>query len=287
MFKELAEVYRYRELLMSMVARDMKVRYKNSVLGFIWSLLIPLAQVATLTIVFKYIMGVTVKNYSALLLCAIIPFTFFQQSVLESTTSILANFQIVKKTYFPREILPASVVISNLIHFALAMVVFFLYIIVLRLVSGDGQPPILITWLLVPVVMAILFLFSMGISLIVACLNTYYEDVKYLTTIIMNLVFYTVPVLYLMELPMQREYHHSLVGTLLKIHFSYNPLCYLMTAFRKILLPPFGGEMFKIHLHDIPLNYGLLAWSAFVSIVVFIIGYRFFNARKWKFAELL
>lgn len=293
MFKELIEVFRYRELLMSLVARDMKVRYKNSVLGFIWSLLIPLAQVATLTIVFETIMRMRIENYSAYLLCAIIPFTFFQQSVLESTTSILANAQIVKKTYFPREVLPAAVVISNLIHFVLAMAVFFVYWIILNhhqtfvwLTGGNAQCPIRVTWLLIPVLMAITFFFSMGISFMVACLNTYYEDVKYLTTVVMNLIFYTVPVIYMADLPLT-VYRGHRIEPLVYLHYNLNPLCYLITAYRKALLPPFHGEISGIYIASAPLNYGLLAWTAGVSILIFVIGYRLFNSMKWKFAENL
>lgn len=293
MLKDIAEVSRYRELLLNLVMRDIKIRYKNSILGFFWSLIIPLSQVATLTIVFKYIMGVDIPNYSAYLLSAIIPFSFFNASILESTTSILTHAPLVKKTYFPREILPAAIVLSNLVHFILALFMFFLYLMSLRLIFGDG-PDITMKWLLLPVVVAINLVLNMGVSFLLACLNTYYEDVKYLTTVVMSLLFYALPVIFPVEavLASPRLAHHHLLAKLAWLHFNYNPLCYLLTAYRKILLPPLP-EMVNgkpniingVQIHDIPLNYEYLGIAAVVSLVILILGYAYFNSKKWYFAE--
>jgi len=273
---ELKEVIKYRELLVNLVMRDMKVRYKNSVLGFFWSLINPLMQVATITVVFKYILGVRIPNYSAYLLCAFLPWTFFQMSILDASSSVLSHAGLVKKTYFPREILPISIVISNLIHFVLALVVFFIYLLVLG-------TPILSTWLILPVLVITQFFLNVGVALFVSSLNVFYEDIKYLATVLLNLLFYLTPVIYMVEQPL---FAHRIPETLRPWVFRFyfwNPLSYLITAYRKILLPPFAAPGIK----TMPLDYRYLLLAMVTSIVVFLVGYAFYNKRKWLFAERL
>ncbi len=283
MFKELAELAKYRELLLNLVIRDIKVRYKNSVLGFFWSLLNPLMQVAVITVVFKFVgFADEIPNYSAYVLCAFLPWTFFQMSVLDAAQSVLQHGDLVKKTYFPREVLPASFVISNLVHFILALGVFFVYLLVLG-------TPILKTWLLLPVVVGIQFMLTMGVAYIVSCLNVYYEDVKYMVTVFLNLLFYLTPIIYFVEMVWTPDFatripeHYRPLGVMLaKVHYM-NPLSLLITAYRKILLPPPGIP----GMPDLPLNYEHLALAGGMSLVVLLAGYLFFNSRKHSFAEML
>lgn len=283
MLRELAELAKYRELLLNLVIRDIKVRYKNSVLGFFWSLLNPLMQVAVITVVFKFVgFADKIPNYSAYVLCAFLPWTFFQMSVLDAAQSVLQHGDLVKKTYFPREVLPASFVISNLVHFILALGVFFVYLLILG-------TPILTTWLLLPLVVLIQFMLTMGVAYIVSCLNVYYEDVKYMVTVFLNLLFYLTPIIYFVEMVWTPdfatripEYYRPLGVALAKIHYM-NPLSLLITTYRKILLPPANIP----GLPDLPLNYGYLALAGAMSLVVLIAGYLFFNSRKHKFAEML
>jgi ABC-type polysaccharide/polyol phosphate export permease len=274
MLKEFAEFLRYRELLLNLIIRDLKVRYKNSVLGFFWSLANPLVQVATITIVFKYILNVGIPNYSAYLLCAFLPWTFFQMSVLDAAQSVLFHGDLVKKTYFPREILPASIVISNLIHFILALLVFFVYLLVLG-------TPILVTWLLLPVVIFFQLLLNMGVAFFVSCLNVFYEDIKYLVTVLLSLFFYLTPVVYLVEqIAFSKRIPAAYQPLLVKLYYI-NPLSMLITAYRKLLLPAFNTET----IHNIPLSYGYLALAGATSLLIFLAGYAFYNSRKWQFAE--
>ena len=271
MLKELAQVYRYRELLLNLVIRDLKVRYKNSVLGFFWSLVNPLLQVATITVVFKFILKLGVPNYSAYLLCAFLPWTFFQMSVMDSAMSVLFHGNLVKKTYFPREILPASIVLSNLVHFILALGVFFVYLLVIG-------TPIQITWLLLPVIVLIQLFLNLGIAFFVSCLNVFYDDVKYMATVLLNLLYFALPIMYFVEQVFNsNRIPHSLAVVL----YYVNPLALLLTAYRKILLPPFNTAT----IHDIPFNYWYLALTGVTSLAICLAGYAFFNSRKWRFAE--
>ncbi|MCL6519432.1 MAG: ABC transporter permease [Armatimonadetes bacterium] len=276
MIRELAELWKYRELVLNLVIRDIRVRYKNSVLGFFWSLANPLLQVATITIVFKFIMNVKIPNYSAYLLCAFLPWTFFQMSLLDSSMSVLMHGDLVKKTYFPREALPVSIVLSNLVHFILALGLFFIYLLVLG-------TPILLTWLLLPVVVLIQLILTLGISLFISCLNVFYEDIKYMMTVLLTVAFYGTPIIFLVE---QIYYSDKIPaayqGLVLKF-FYLNPLSMLMIAYRKLLLPPFNvGE-----IRDLGMNYTYLGLAAVTSLLIFIAGYTFFNRKKWLFAELL
>ncbi len=274
MFKELAELAKYRELLLNLVIRDIKVRYKNSVLGFFWSLANPLLQVATITLVFKYVLNIGIPNYSAYLLCAFLPWTFFQMSVLDASQSILQHGDLVKKIYFPREALPFSAVLSNLAHFILALGVFFIYLLILG-------TPILATWWMLPFVVFIQLMLNLGIAFFVSCLNVFYEDIKYVATVVLGLLFYATPIVYLSE----QIYQSAMIpGPWREIAIKalwWNPLSVLMITYRKILLPPFESAT----IHDIPMDFRYLALAALTSFLFFAAGYAFFNSRKWIFAE--
>jgi len=279
MLSELSELFRYRDLLFQLVARDLKVRYKNSVLGFFWSLINPLVQVATITIVVRYIMRVEIPNYSAYLLVAYLPWMFFQMSLMDASQSVLMHHDLLKKVYFPREVLPLSMVVANLIHFLLALVVFFIYLLVLR-------APIVATWWLVPFLIAIEFLLVAGLALFVSCLNVFYEDIKYIVSVVLNILFYLTPIIYMSEMVYNRL--HAAGQDLLFSLYLLNPLNAIVVAFRKTLLPPYSvppGRSTPFNLQDLPLDYRLLAIAAAVSVLVAVFGYLYFNSRKWSFAE--
>src|SRR5438067_5070387 len=124
---DLKELWRYRELLIILVQRDLAVRYKNTIFGFAWSMINPLLQVIVITVVLKYALRIDVPNYSAYIFCAFLPWSFFQLGLLDASTSLLFNEPLIRKVYFPREVIPLSLVISNLIHFALATLVFLVF----------------------------------------------------------------------------------------------------------------------------------------------------------------
>src|SRR5579862_1786098 len=125
---ELAELWRFRDLLRQLVYRDLRVRYKNSRFGFFWSIMPPLMQVAVITFVFTRATNtVKIPNYSAYVLVAMIPWTYFSTAILDSSQSILIMYGVIKKVYLPREIIPLSNAISNFIHFLLSWSVFFIY----------------------------------------------------------------------------------------------------------------------------------------------------------------
>ena len=199
MLDELKELWRYRELLVTMVQRELKIRYKNSALGFFWSLLNPLVTVLVLSFVLSNFMydEKGPKNISAYVLAAYLPFMFFQLCLMDSAQSILGAMPLIKKIYFPREILPLASVISNFIHFFLAMGVFFLYLLVNYLVH-PGSWPFQFGTIYLPLLLLISFCLSLGFSFFISALNTFYEDVKYLVGIALWLMFFLTPNMYLL-----------------------------------------------------------------------------------------
>jgi len=279
MVNELRELFRYRYLLSQLVARDIKVRYKNSFLGFFWSLANPLLQVATMTVVIKYVMLLEIPNYSAYLLVGYLPWMFFQMALLDSSQVVLSHRDLLRKVYFPREVLPLSVVAANLIHYVLALVVFFAYLLFYRLFLHGA--PIRITVLWLPVLMALQTALVIGLAFFISCLNVFYEDVKYLLTVLLNVFFYLTPIMYPAELV-----YAKLNSPLLYRLYLLLPMNALTDAYRKTLLPPISGLTIKeTPIHSLPLDYGALAAAGALCVIIAVTGYAFFNARKWVFAE--
>ncbi|MCE5314452.1 MAG: ABC transporter permease [Armatimonadota bacterium] len=278
---ELRELYKYRDMLKQLVVRDLKVRYKNSVLGFFWSLANPLVQVATITIVIKYVMRLDIPNYSAYLLVGYLPWVFFQMTLLDSSQVILMHRDLLRKVYFPRELLPLSVVIANVIHFVLALVVFFSYLLFYRVFLHGAPIALTAAWL--PVLILLQTLLLVGLTFIVSCMNVFFDDTKYLLTVLLNVLFYLTPVMYVSELVYTRlpEAHR---GLLFKLYLLC-PLNMLTEAYRKTLLPAFHGGIKGSEISSVPLDYGMLGVCAIVCILAAIGGYAYFNARKWLFAE--
>lgn len=279
MLNELRELFRYRYLLSQLVVRDIKVRYKNSVLGFFWSLANPLLQVATMTVVIKYVMQLDIPNYSAYLLVGYLPWMFFQMALLDSSQVVLTHRDLLRKVYFPREVLPLSVVTANLIHYVLALVVFFAYLLFYKLFMHGAPLGISVLWL--PVLMLMQALLVIGLAFFISCLNVFYEDVKYLLTVLLNVFFYLTPIMYPAEL-VYGKLHSPLLYRL----YLLLPMNALTDAYRKTLLPPIQGLTIRgTRVDSLPLDYGMLAVAAIVCVLIALAGYAFFNARKWVFAE--
>jgi ABC-2 type transport system permease protein len=288
MKEDFKELWRYRELLWTFVLRELRIRYKNSVLGFFWSLLNPLAIVLVMTVVFKFVMGQKVPNYSAYILSAYLPFMFFQLSLMDASQSILAHLELLKKIYFPREILPVGAVLANFIHFSLAMGVFFAYLLVVWMLN-PGDPPFRITALFLPALMLTQLCLTLGLALFVSALNTFYEDVKYILSVGLYLLFFLCPIVYFSEQVLHASAVPEEARPLVYTLYHLNPIAMLMTAYRKILLDPqpipsFGGSEPRL-LPSLPLDGWLLFICVLASLACLISGYAFFNKKKWKFVE--
>ena len=257
MLSELKEIYKYRELLKTNVKKDIRGKYKASFLGVLWSFINPLLQVLVYAIVFPYIMRVQTENYLIFLICGIIPWTWFTYSISNGTTSVTINSNLIKKVYFPREILPISVVTSGLINFLISCIIILLFV----LFGGLG-----ISWHLVflPFVVLIQYVVTLAIVLVLSAINVYVKDVEYIIAFFINMLFYATPILYSVQM---------FEGSWFIWLFRLNPFAHLINAYRDIF-----------YVHQIPQINNLLILLG-IGIVILLICYKIFNKLEKGFAE--
>lgn len=285
MLSELRELWKFRELLVSMVQRELRVRYKGSVLGFLWSFINPLVTTAVMWVVFGKLLHNRIDNYAAYILAALLPFTFFQTSVLDASQSVLNSLPIIKKTYFPQAILPIASVISNFIHLLMGLGVFFVFLLVIYL-RDPRVLPFQVSTVYLPILLLLSLLMATGLSLLVSALNTLYEDVKYLVNVAMYMLFYLCPIIYFYEQVSNSDLNRSTNFLAFKL-YCLNPMAILVTAYRKSLLAP----PTKIYMSDgrvsdsIPLPWWALPYVTLFSILLFLLGWTVFHRLKWKFVE--
>ena len=289
MLKELAELWKFRYLLQMLIARELKVRYKNSALGFLWSIVPPLLSVVVLSFLVKTALEIRATNYGPYLLCGIIPWTFFSTAVLDSSQSLLINWGVIKKVYMPREVIPLAIIVSNFIHFMLGWAVFFIfYLVVMRFVPpfDKGIPPRL-EMLLFPLIVLVQAMLVTGASLWVAALNTFYEDVKFLLQTLFGLVYFVFPIMFPVEVIFYSKSNAEANPLLFKL-YMLNPITGIINAFRRVILEPLQPESFNEKLigkPPLPMDWILFGGSAAISLFILISGYAYFNHVKWKFVE--
>ena len=259
MISLLKEIYAYREMLVSLVHRDLRGRYKGSVLGFAWTFINPLLQLGVYTIVFSVIMRNGIKDYYLYLFVALIPWIFFSSSISGGAGCIRGQADMTKKIYFPREIIPLSFVTSQFVNMLLSLVVVFAVLII----SGKGINPISLLYL--PLIMIIEYILALGMTLLISGISVYLRDLEYFIGVLMMLWQFLTPVMYGLDSVPER-----LLGL-----FFLNPMTSIIVAYRDIL-----------YFKQIPDLHTLL--SAVVFGIVFLgIGFLSFNHLKKHFAEEL
>jgi ABC-type polysaccharide/polyol phosphate export permease len=311
---ELAELWSYKNLLRMLVARELKVRYKNSVLGFAWSIVPPLLQVLVFSFLARSAFGATVENYGAYLLCGLIPWTFFSTATLDASMSLLVNITIIRKIYIPREAIPLANVISNMVHFMLGWTVYFVaFAIVLPLVGhAIGTKlgiPLLPRMLWFPVITFFEVLLVTGLALWVSALNVFYEDVKFILQTVFQLSFFVVPVLFPTDVIFYSSHLMKDHPWLFKI-YMLNPIAAFIDAYRHMLLEPIRPNQFNPKLVDhvwvrdmwvghkfvpahwtdvskppLPMQWDTFIGACLISVLIAYSGYWYFNRRKWQFVE--
>ena len=242
---ELLEVLRYREILWNLVRRNLKVRYKNSVLGFAWSLLNPLMQIGVWYFVFKILFGRDEPNFMAFLVTGFLPWLFFSQTIMDSTAAVSQDMPLIKKAYFPRTILPVSVLLSNLIHLG------FAFIVLLALFALWGvDVNIYYLWVIPSTILVALFAY--GLCAMLAAWSVFYADVKFIVGNLLGLWFFLTPVLYPLQLVLNKQQIDSPDNwlefflqsnlPLFKKLYVIDPLTIAIEGYRSALLC--GGENF-------------------------------------------
>ena len=165
-------LYEYRELLKTSISKDIRGKYKNSILGIIWSFLNPLLQIAVYAIVFPLIMKSDLPNYTVFLCCGLIPWNFFSSAISRTSFTMIENGNIIKKVFFPRQILPISVVTSEAVNFIISTIIILAFV----LIYGMGITQFLIFY---PLVLLVQYLLLIGISFIVSSVTVFFRDIFY------------------------------------------------------------------------------------------------------------
>lgn len=252
------ELYNYRELLKTNVKKEIRGKYKGSWLGIIWTFLNPLLMLAVYAFVFPYILRVDVENYTIFMIVALIPWNFFTTAVISGTSCININGMILKKVYFPREIIPLSVTISQTINFLITCLIMFIFI----LCSGVGFS---IHFLLFPVLVLIQFILTLGINFILSSVTVFIHDIAHFVQIAMTLGFYATPVVYL----------SSMLPAKFQWAMHVNPMAVLVEAYRAVL-----------YSHTMPDMNWVGIWAG-LSVIILVFGYLLFKKLEKSFVEEL
>jgi lipopolysaccharide transport system permease protein len=259
----------YRDLVRNLVLRDLKVRYKNSVLGFFWSLLNPLLMMIILTIVFGILIQIAdIQRFPLFILTGLLPWNYLAVSLLVSTSSIVNSAPLIKKVYFPREVLPLSAVLSELVHFLLALVVLF----ALFPLFGVG----LTRWVLVlPLLMLIESIFIIGLALFLSTLNVFYRDTQSIMGVATNAWFFLTPVIYPLSTLPQNYQLRGLTMNVQSLVMTLNPMAALVTCYRSVIL------------EGAPPAFDLWFRSLIMAVLSLLVGYLVFNRHSRLFGEVL
>lgn len=252
------ELLRYQEMFVGLVSREVRARYKGSVLGFLWSLLNPLLLMSVYSLVFSVYMRVNIPNYALFIFCGLLPWTWFSTSITNATAAVVANANLIKKVYFPLEILPLVNVTTNLVNYLFSLPVLFVFLAVAKV-------PFTWSLLFLPLVMAIQFLLTLGFGFILSTLNAFFRDVEQLVPPVMLAWFYLTPVVY-QAASIPPKYHWL---------FYANPMAPLIASYQQIFFE--GSAPNFLHL----------GYCTLVALLLFCGGYALFNAKKFSFAEVV
>lgn len=252
------ELYNYRELLKTNIKKEIRGKYKGSWLGIIWTFLNPLLMLAVYALVFPYILRVNVDNYTIFMIVALIPWNFFTTAIQNGTSSVTINGAILKKVYFPREIIPISVTTSQLVNYLITCLIMFCFI----LFSGVGFS---IHFLLFPLLVLIQYILTLAINFILSAITVFVNDVAHFVSVALTLAFYGTPIVY----------QASMLPEKFQWVLKLNPMAQLVEAYRAIL-----------YYHEMPDFVGLGIW-ALISVILLVVGYLIFKKLERSFVEEL
>ena len=262
MFENLRQLTRYRALIQSLVSRELKARYRGSVLGFFWSFVNPLMLLLVYTFVFNYVMPAAksskISNFALFLFCGLLPWTWFQASLTESSNILISGGNLIKKVMFPAEILPIVTVLANLVHFLLGLPILVAFLIYFDTPLQAAE----LAWF--PVVVLVQLLLTVSLALILSALTVHFRDIKDILSNLMTLWFFATPIIYYWKTAPPR----------LKPLLDLNPFTHLAISYQEILY--FEGD------------FGHLKWLLALGVgsaLLFLFAYFLFDRLRDSFAE--
>lgn len=258
--ENVSELLRFRNLLMTWTTREIKIRYKQSVLGVLWALLQPVSLMLIFTVVFGYIVEVPTGGipYPIFAYSALLPWTFFSNSISTATSSLLNNSNLVTKVYFPREVLPLASIGAAFVDFLIAAVLYLLLLIIYRM-------PLQPVMLLLPLLLIVQIMLTVGVSLFASAAIVSYRDVRFVVPLALQLWMYMTPIVYPIALVPER----------LRPLYMLNPMAVVVDSFRRITL------------YGQPPQWNYLLVGAVISGSMFLIGYVYFKRTEPTFADVI
>ncbi len=250
------EVLHLRDLIYQLVGRELKVRYKRSVIGIAWTLLNPLLQLLVFATIFRSVLKLNVPHYASSVFCGLMVWTWFQTSLTEATGVINANATLIRQPGFPSIILPIVTILVHMIHFVLALPVLLVFLLI------DGVTPQTYIWEL-PLLMLLQLGFTAGLSYILAAISVTFYDTKYTVGVLLQILFYATPIFY----------DISLVPDRYKFWYWLNPMSHLVSAYRAVLLENAQPNLLPL----LAIGVG--------SLGLFLLGRGYFIAQSDRFVE--
>jgi len=251
-------LYKYHYLIYMLALKELKIRYRGSVFGFLWSMLNPLLNLLVYTFLFVVVFKNTAKHYPVYFFSGILPWNWFSLSMMEATDSVISAEGLVTRSTLPAEIVVITKVVSNLINYLLSIPILFLFLLAFKM-----KISFLVLWL--PIVIVIQFFMTAGFAFFPATWNVFYRDVRQIMQTILQLLFFCVPVMYFdTQIPLKYQ----------KLIYL-NPIAYLIKIYH---------DIFYDNITPRP---ELILLLFFIAIVVYIVGFNYFHSKKDVFAEYL
>jgi lipopolysaccharide transport system permease protein len=262
MFQNLRKLLRYRGLIQTLVARDLKARYRGSVLGFFWSFINPLLLLLVYTFVFTIILptmhGEEMRPYALFFFCGILPWTWFASSLSESSNVLISGGNLIKKVLFPAEVLPIVSVLANMVHYFLGLSILAVFLIYFQ------RPLDVVELLWFPVIVFVQLVLTLGLALLLSALTVHFRDIKDILGNLLTLWFFSTPIIYSMQ--MAPEGYRWVL--------NLNPMTHIVISYQEVL--------FFIGPHG---HWKWLMVTFAGSIVTFLAGYFVFDRLRDSFAE--
>lgn len=250
------ELYQYKDMIINLTLYDLRTRYKGSIVGFLWTFLNPLLMLAIYSLVFSTVMRIDIDYYFIFLFSGLLPWILFQSAIQSGIGSIIRNGNLIKKIYFPRQIIPLTTLFGSVINYFFGLVVLIPFLFLLKI-----NPIIVIIWL--PIVLLVFCVFTYGLMLLLSSLNVFFRDIEHVFGVLLTAWFYFTPIVYPVDL----------IPVKYSFIFQLNPL-----------------NRFIVMMHDI-FYYGRAPtledlWiSVLFAVVILIVGKIVFNRFSKSFAE--
>lgn len=268
------EIWSYRELIRNLVLRDMRERYKGSALGYLWTQLAPLGMMLVYVVVFSLLLPSAVAQFPVFIIVGLLPWNYTAEAVLNGTRSVIGSSELIKKVYFPREVLPLTAVLSSLLNYLLSLPVMLLVMAVVQL-SGLGRLNFSWTFAYLPVLVIIQTALLAGLALLLSAAAVFFRDVVHLIGIVVNVWFFLTPVIY----PLSTFGE----GTAVRLVRWLNPMASLIEFYREVL---YGAPVLvgQIPTPGVPALSSVLRVSV-TALVVLVVGYWVFQRVSRRFGE--